>query len=112
MKINNLIFTAEQISGNKEGVGILISSSPVYEYSDGKKTGNISHIKYNVVFPNAGYEKESIKIEGKVPVIINEDIANAGKDIKVKFKNLTGKHYVINGREGFSIKADGIEVIS
>lgn len=64
------------------------------------------------MIPQNKYDKITVKISGDI-LISNEQIAQKGGSLKVKFKNLTGKFYrMSNGDYGFSATAEGLEVIA
>lgn len=113
MKISNVRLEAVQIAGNAEGIGLLIGMTAGFDYVDGKRTDNQSHIKYEVCFPDNLYEKEVVKVMGTKPVVTPEQLAQQKGKIKVKFKNLSGKFYrANNGEYNLSASADGVEVIA
>ncbi len=111
--ILRLVLSAMQICGNGTGTCVLLSVGDLMEYVDGKATGNVVGQKYNIVCPDALYEKFTIKIKGGKPAITNEQIQQKGGQIKANFKNLTGKFYRTNsGEYAISCSADGVEVAS
>ncbi|MCH5263403.1 MAG: hypothetical protein J1F42_10850 [Lachnospiraceae bacterium] len=113
MKITNFILTPEQIAGNKEGIGILLNITPGYDYVDGKRTENQTHIKYEVVFPDNSFDKNIVKVAGVKAILTEEQLAQQSGKIKVKLKNLTGKFYRTNsGEYAVTCSAEGVEVIS
>lgn len=113
MKISNVRLDALQIAGNAEGIGLLIGMTAGFDYVDGKRTDNQSHIKYEVVFQDNLYEKEVVKVSGTKPIVTPEQLAQQKGKIKVKFKNLSGKFYRANsGEYNLSASADGVEVIA
>lgn len=113
MKISNVRLDALQIAGNVEGIGLLIGMTAGFDYVDGKRTDNQSHIKYEVVFQDNLYEREVIKVPGTKPIVTPEQLEQQKGKIKVKFKNLSGKFYRTNsGEYALSASADGVEVIA
>ena len=109
--ITSVILIAEQISGNENGECVLLSVSPLEEYVDGKPSGKVVGQKYHIVCPNNKYEKFIVKIKGK-PTITNDQIQQAGGQVRGVFDNLTGKFYRTNsGEYAISCNADGMEVI-
>lgn len=109
--ITKIKLTVNQITGNPEGKGILLGERAGYDYVDGKRTENQTHIKYQVVFPENDFEKVTVKVPGIKPVVTSEQLAQQGK-VNVKFKNLIGKIYRKNsGEYDISVSADGLEVI-
>ena len=109
--ITSVDLTAEQISGNENGECVLLSVSPLEEYVDGKPSGKVVGQKYHIVCPNNKYEKFIVKIKGK-PTITNDQIQQAGGQVRVIFDNLTGKFYRTNsGEYALSCNADSAEVI-
>lgn len=113
INILSLILIPEQISGNKQASGLLLSTTLRHEYIDGKPTENIVEILYETVFPDNLFEKISVRIKGSKPVITNEEIKKNGGTVKIQFTNLSGRFYRSkSGEYALSVTADGIEVIS
>lgn len=101
-----------QILGNQTGTAILLAVADLPEYVDGKSTGNVIGQKYQIVAIDNGYEKFTVKIKGSKPLITNEQIQQKGGQVKVNFKNLTGKFYRNNnGDYALTCSADAVEVI-
>ena len=113
MNISNIILTTAQISGSAEGSAIITRISEGYEFIDGKRTDNISHLKVEAVFPANKYEKVVVKVKDlKIP-LTEEILEKAGGQKQVKFKNLTGRFYRSNSGEYLlSASADSLEVIA
>ena len=110
MKVTDIILNTNQITGNERGEALLLNVANGYEYIDGKVTDNVANQKYTVVCPTNGYEKIIVKIKGDKPAITNEQIKEKGGQVKVKFKNLTGRFYRTNsGEYAVSCSADGLE---
>ena len=110
--ITSLILNSLQISGNAEGIGILLNILLGYEYVNGKRTDIHTFLKYQVVYPDKGFEKVTVKVPGTKPIVTAEQLEQQNGKIKVKFKNLSGKLYRSNsGDLMLSCKADGVEVI-
>lgn len=111
MRVNDIKLSVMQLAGNAEGTGILLSMAPVYDYVDGKRTDTQSHIRYEVVFVDNFYEKVSVKVPGTKPVVTEEQLAQQGGKLKIRFKNLTGRFYKNNnGEYALSCSADSVEV--
>ena len=111
MKVTEVKLTVSQICGNDEGECVLLSVSPLEEYIDGKPSGKVVGQKYHIVCHNNKYEKFIVKIKGK-PMITNDQIQQAGGQVRVIFENLTGKFYRTNsGEYALSCNADSAEVI-
>lgn len=110
--ITTVSLTAEQICNSKDVSVLLVAIREGAEYKDGKATGNIDHYKHDVVLPYNQFEKVTVKIKG-VPVITQEQIDQKGGNVKIRFKNLTGKFYRTgNGEYALSASADGLEVVN
>ena len=62
MKLTDLVIDTTRTLGRKS---LLTEVAPVYAFENGHRTDDIIAYKYDVVFPDAGFEKISIKIEGK-----------------------------------------------
>lgn len=100
-----------QFSGNEDGSGIATGISAGYEYVNGKRTENITHMKVEAVFPMNKYEKVTVKVKDLKLPITAEQLEQAGGQKKVKFKNLTGRFYRTNsGDYMLSASADSLEV--
>lgn len=113
MRISNVKLNAQMIAGNAEGIGLLIGMTAGFDYIDGKKTDNQSHVKYEIVFFENLYQREIVKVPGTKPVVTPEQLEQQKGKIKVKFKNLSGKFYRTNsGEYALSASADGVEVIA
>lgn len=111
MDILKIILTALQLSGTVDAIAFLLEMRDRYKYVNGKRTNELEGVSAVVVFPNNGYEKMSVKMDNCT--VTNEQIVKNGGQLKVKFKNLTGKFYrMSNGEIGISASADGLEVIS
>ncbi len=90
---------------------ILLGVAPYYEYVDGKKTENLLGYKYNIV-EDKSFEKFSIKIASKAPVITQEQIDTSKERIKVSFENAIAKPYrTTYGDYDLSITATGISIL-
>lgn len=113
MKPNDVIILPEQIFNNfADETALLLEVRKGYAYENGKATDKVDHHKYDVVIPPNKFDKITVKISGNA-LATNEQIAQKGGSLKVKFKNLTGKFYrMSNGEYGFSATAEGLEVIA
>lgn len=112
MKITDMVINTKQIFNNSaDETALLLEVKKGFVYENGKATDRVDHYKYNVVIPQNKYEKITVKISGDA-LVTNEQIAQKGGSLKVKFKNLTGKYYrMSSGEYGFSATAEGMEVI-
>ncbi len=112
MKPTDVILDSKQITNSATASALLLEVRKGMTYEDGHATDKIDHYKYDVVLPENKYDKITVKIKGNA-LVTNEQIAQAGGQIKVKFRNLTGKFYgMSNGKYGFTANADGLEVIA
>lgn len=112
MKITDIVLTTDQICGNSEGIALVLGSSQGYEYKDGKRTENVTHTKVEAVMDANRYEKLNVKVERIKIGLNNEQIAQQGGVVKVKFKNLSGKFYRMNsGEYALSCSADNVEIV-
>lgn len=113
MNIFKIILTSEQICGNNEGAAIVLSISPGFQYTNGEKTDVVDHLKFTCIFPDNQYEKMTVKVQDLKCSATAEKVNAAGGQLKVKFKNLSGKLYRSNtGEVLISASADGVEVIA
>lgn len=111
MKINDITITSKQIFNSADETALLLAVRKGIAYENGKATDKVDHYKYDVVIPQNKYDKITVKISGDA-LVSNEQIAQKGGTLKVKFKNLTGKFYRMSNSEyGLSANADGLEVI-
>lgn len=61
--LNRIIINDIQIIGSSvDGTVIVTAVRPGYKYVDGKATNEIDHYKYDVVLPNNGFEKITVKV--------------------------------------------------
>lgn len=111
MKISDLTIISKQIFNSTDETALLLEIRKGVVFENGKATDKIDHYKYDVVLPQNKYEKITVKISGDA-LVSNEQIAQKGGAVKVKFKNLTGKFYrMSNGEYALSASADGLEVL-
>ena len=76
IRVGDIKLSLEQVANAKE---ILITDiREVREYVDGKRTDNIIGYAYEVAAPKNKYEKFSIKVEEKSPVITAEELEAKG----------------------------------
>ena len=113
MRITDITLNTMQLSGNVDGSAIVTGIVPGYEYADGKRTDNVTHMKVETVFPNNKFEKVTVKVKDLKLPISAEQLEQAGGQKKVKFKNLTGRFYRDNtGEYRLSASADSMEVLA
>ena len=93
MRITDVTLTPMQICGDADGNAMAVEIKDGFEYLDGKKTDNHTHKVVEAVMTKNKYEKLKVKVMNTKTVITNEQIAQQGGSVKVKFKNLTGKFY-------------------
>lgn len=90
---------------------LLLNVAPYYEYVDGKKTDSQLGYKYTVV-EDKTFEKFSVKIASKAPVITQEQIDSSKERLKVTFDNAIAKPYkTFNGEYDLSVTASGITIL-
>lgn len=97
---------------------ILLAIAPDYAYEDGKRTDNVSGMKYTVVETN-NFDKFTVKIKGQLKPLMEQEELEAhqenGEQVFVRFINCVDKLYVKNSgnvqtlEDSFS--ADGIELV-
>ncbi len=113
MKVTDIILTEEQIAGTIDGNALALSMTDGYEYSEGKRTDNMTHKKVEAVMIHNKFNKVIVKVKGTKHPLTNELIAQQGGSVKVKFKNLQGKFYrTSSGEYTLTSTADGVEVVS
>lgn len=69
---------------------------PYYEYKENKRTEKRLGYSY-IVVNRCGYDKVSIKVKGREPVITNEEIELSENDISIFAKGFIGTIYEVNG---------------
>ena len=112
MKVTDIILTAEQIAGVIDGSALALSITEGFEYSEGKKTDNMTHKKVEAVMLHNKFDKVSVKVKGTKHSLTNELIVQQGGSAKVKFKNLQGRFYrTSTGEYALSCSADSVEVV-
>jgi len=90
---------------------LLLGVAPYYEYVDGKKTEKLLGYKYNIV-EDKTFEKFSVKIASKAPVITQEQVDASKERIKVTFENAFAKPYrTTYGDYDLSVSATGISIL-
>ena len=111
--LNKIIVNDIQIIGSSvDGTVIVTAVRPGKRYVDGKATDEIDHYKYDVVLPNNGFEKITVKVKGN-PLITKEQLAQKNGAIKVKFKGLAGRFYRNDaGIYILSASAESVEVVN
>lgn len=111
--ILSMSLTATQILGNAVGTAIVLYVGDLPEYIDGKPTGKIIGTLYDIVAIDNSYQKLRIKVKGGKPILTNEQIQQKGGQVKVSFKNLTGKLYFDYKTNDYALScsADAVEVI-
>lgn len=97
---------------------ILLAIAPDYAYEDGKRTDNVSGMKYTVVETN-NFDKFTVKIKGQLKPLMEQEELEAHQEnseqVFVRFINCVDKLYVKNSgnvqtlEDSFS--ADGIELV-
>lgn len=113
MRVTDIILNTMQISGNNDGSAIITGIASGYEYVDGKRTDNLTHMKVEAIFPTNKYEKVSVKVKDLKLPITAEQLEQAGGQKKVNFKNLTGRFYWSNsGDYLLSANVDSMEVMT
>lgn len=112
IKVNNLTFTVSQLLRNNHLILVSQSEKPVFK--DGKPTDEKYWVA-EVTTAESGFEKISVKLEGKGIDITNEALAtrNSAFDfVFVKFVDDTAKIYTDfkTNEQKISAKANGIEL--
>jgi len=90
---------------------VLLSVAPYYAYADGQKTDSMLGYKYGVV-DMKNFDKFSVKIQSKTPVITQEQLDTSKERIKVSFDNAVAKPYRTTGGDyDLSVTASGITLL-
>ena len=96
-----LILDNRKSFGNKT---VLTGVRPSYVYVDGKKTDKIDGYAYEVVLPEASYEKIVVKVKSDRPLV--DKVVGSQE---VKFDNLEAKAYrTMTGGIGISATAASV----
>lgn len=109
MRLEKIHFSIETLFGDS-GL-MLMSVSPYFEYKDGQKTENQLGFKYEIV-EDTSYERFSVKVASKQPVITAEEFAEAKSRIFVRFENSQGHIYrTPTGAIEVSFSATDVEIL-
>lgn len=110
IQIKDIILNSEQIFGTTDGTAIAISVTPGYDYVEGHRTDNQTHVKVEA-FSKKYHEKVRVKVKDMKTALTNELIAQQGGEVKVKFKGFSAKFYKTNsGEYALSCSAEAVEV--
>jgi hypothetical protein len=93
MHYNRIKFTWDQLFAKG---AYLAEVKPYYLYKEGIRTDQILGYSY-VSVNRCGYDKVSIKVKGKEPIITNDEIESSVKDISITAKGFVGTIYEVNG---------------
>lgn len=94
VKLSNVVIDTK---GTLGAVTLLTGVSPVYEYSNGTRTGNITGYKYEVALPERRLDKIDVVIPGSQLMDVPEG------NQQVIFEGLEA--FISWGRSGFEVKA-------
>lgn len=93
MQYKKIRFTWEQLFAKG---AYLAEVRPYYEYKEGKRTDQLLGYSY-IAVNRCGYDKISIKVKGREPVITNDEIELSANDISITAKGFIGTIYEANG---------------
>lgn len=102
MNLTKLIISPQSLGEHL----ILTDIMPAFEYKDGKKTNNIPAHRYTVAMPTHGFDKISVRIEGKQQLSMPEDYP------EVTFDDLELRIYWTPNGHQLSARATGIRLVS
>lgn len=109
IRVSDIKLGLEQVANSKE---VLITNvREVREYTDGKRTDNILGYAYEVTAPKNKYEKFSIKVEEKVPVITSEELEAKGNAVKATANDFVGSFYHRGDDYVFTAKASKVVLL-
>lgn len=109
MKLERIHFGLENLFPDSNFM--LMGVQPFYEYSDGKKTTNLLGYKYEVV-EDKSFERFTVKIESKEPVITAEELSNSTSRVYVDFVNSNGHIYrTPAGQVEISFSAESMAIV-
>jgi hypothetical protein len=100
IKLNNV---AIDTKGTLGAVTLLTGVSPVYEYANGTRTGNVTGYRYEVALPERRLDKIDVVIAG--PQLIDAPEGNQ----QVNFDGL--ELYIGWGRNGYELKARATGIV-
>ena len=90
---------------------LLVDVNPVFAYTNGKVTDQVTGYRYTVVLPEKCYERLDVRVEGTVAAFqkpINSPFEVAFEDLQVSFYGrVEGTRPVVN----FSCKAKSISAV-
>ena len=98
LKLNDLFIDPKSL-GSKL---LLVDVTPVYEYTDGKRTDNLTGHRYTVALPEKAFEKIGVKIEG--PQLLEKPDGF----VEVVFDGLEIYAYLANGQIQIGARAKGV----
>lgn len=109
MRLEKINFSIETLFGDT--LLMLMDVSPYFEYKDGKKTENQLGFKYEVV-EDTSFERFTVKVASKQPVITADDLAKSKSRVYVEFENSRGHIYRTPvGSIEVSFSADAVKIV-
>ena len=100
LKLGDLVI---DVKGSLGGKYWLTEISPVYQYSDNKRTDTVTGYKYIVCLPEKSLEKIAVKIDGKQ--LLEQPTSSY---VEVQFQNLEVFIYWLNQQPQIAAKASNI----
>lgn len=98
LKLNDLTINPKSL-GSKL---LLVDVTPVYEYSNGQRTDNLTGHRYIVALPDKAFEKVGVKIEGP------QQLEKPDGFVEVVFDGLEIYAYLANGQIQIGARAKGV----
>ena len=109
IRVSNIKLSLEQVANAKE---ILITDiKEVWKYEDGKRKDKIIGYAYEDTAPKNKYEKFSIKVEEKSPVITAEELEAKGGVAKATANDFVGSFYHRGDDYVFTAKASKVVLL-
>ena len=88
----------------------LLNISEIYEYVDGKRTANITEIRYTVANPDT-FENFDVKVAGSKAVITQKQLEESQERIWVTLENAIVKPYKAEyGKAECTVTADAVKI--
>lgn len=100
---------------SKGGLAIAAKIAPLHPFRDGHSVKEeITGRRVTVVFPNAGYQTQDVKVSDPTDAITA--LLEKGETVYVEFKNFEGRVYDFTDKSGvrrlgISAKADAVRVV-
>ena len=109
--IKLLVLTMIQVFGDNKAIVVSVASDAEYD-TDGKATGRVNGMKYEVVCPKMKYLSLVVKVPVLTPVITQEQIDASPEPIWITFDGFTARLYQMRGELGLTCKASKAIIVT